>query len=260
MESGPLFRRVDVRPQVVPAYLPLCGGLNSQRQPRTGLAPAGRYLPEIAGVGANQPCQGDAPGHIFDIGMEVHARQTIALCYLSCNSILRADPISSPLHDCGVGTISEIKRLRRHNLATIRSERGAAKLAALLEISVALLYQMSIAKGASARNINDAMARMIEQKCGLPERWLDKNHAEAAVPKPETRSTYADAKLEELATLWKYLNEETKDFLLGKAKYERTIRFTGDPAARSKYQKDLVRLTESTRRLEESIRKPATED
>lgn len=119
---------------------------------------------------------------------------------------------------------------------------------------------MSDAKGKSARNVSDAMARKIEQKCSLPERWLDKDHAAPSIQKAAPASNIVDDKLRELSELWKYLNEETKDFLLGKAKYERTIRFTGDPAARSKYQRDLVRLTESTKRLEESIRKPATEE
>lgn len=90
---------------------------------------------------------------------------------------MQADTSSKLLQNIGMGRIRKIQELRRANLASLRAEKGPVILADLTGISVALLFQMSLGKGTSARNVSDANARVIEDKCGLQEGWLDTDHS-----------------------------------------------------------------------------------
>jgi hypothetical protein len=71
---------------------------------------------------------------------------------------------------------------------------------------------------------------------------------------PRTPGDLDDPVLAEMIGLWKYLGPEARQHMLGTAKFERTVQFRGDPKRRDQYHRDLQRVTESQRKLEESIR------
>lgn len=125
--------------------------------------------------------------HVLDMVCEAHADR-LALCYPACNSSLGADRNSSLLDHPGVGTIKELKERRRKNLARLRDEVGANKLAELTELPAAMLYQMALGKGKNARNVNDDHARLIEEKANKPRGWLDLPHGETVSHLPAPRA------------------------------------------------------------------------
>jgi hypothetical protein len=163
--------RINVRPKVMAADSG--SGLDGKGQSRAGLPPVGGDLPQIPGVRIELLGEPLPAGHVGDVGGEVHTPPTIANCYPKVNSNARADKSSRLLHHPFVGRISEIEQLRRTNLARLREEIGPAELERKTGLSVAHLYQMSLGKDDNARNVNDQHARLIEQKAGKPEGWLD---------------------------------------------------------------------------------------
>lgn len=54
------------------------------------------------------------------------------------------------------------------------------------------------------------------------------------------RSTDADPRLSEITQLWPHLTEETKERVVGFAKFERTNQFNGDPDRRAEFEKALA--------------------
>jgi hypothetical protein len=82
------------------------------------------------------------------------------------------------LHDRAVTDLSTISKIRRHNLTTLRTTMGPAKLSEETGIDVRQLYQMTLAKGKARRPISDERARSIEKKLGLPPAWLDTDRRE----------------------------------------------------------------------------------
>jgi hypothetical protein len=71
---------------------------------------------------------------------------------------------------------------------------------------------------------------------------------------PRTPGDLDDPLLAELIGLWEHLGPEARAHMIGIAKFERTIQYRGDSKRRDQYHRDLQRVTESQRRLEESIR------
>ncbi|WP_434212769.1 helix-turn-helix domain-containing protein [[Pseudomonas] boreopolis] len=69
--------------------------------------------------------------------------------------------------------LSAIKENRRQRLALLLQERGRHLVAEKTGLSPSYLYQMSEAKGSSARNVSDETAESIERALGLPAGWLD---------------------------------------------------------------------------------------
>lgn len=72
-----------------------------------------------------------------------------------------------------MGLMDDIQRIRRANLALLCEQRGQAQVSADTRIAPAMLYQMSTAKGKSARPVKDPKAKVIESRCGLAAGWLD---------------------------------------------------------------------------------------
>lgn len=102
------------------------------------------------------------------------------------NSGPQADTTSSLLEHQGVISIEEKKAIRRANVALLLDEHGQTRLADLTEIAPALLYQMAKGRGKSKRQVNDRYARLIEDKLGLADGWMDVDHSGKA-PQAEPR-------------------------------------------------------------------------
>lgn len=114
------------------------------------------------------------------------------------------------LHHHSMMRIKHIRELRRQNLAALREKIGASRVATLTGIAPSQLYQMSLGKRGSARNINDEQARHIETACNKPAGWLDLDHSgkpEILVEMPTT----ADWPFKSIAySRFRELSEEQK--------------------------------------------------
>lgn len=76
--------------------------------------------------------------------------------------------------DLSPKTIYIIKARRRDRLARLLDEHGKVQLSKLVDISADYLWQMGKGTGKSARGVNDANARKIEEALGKPAGWMDR--------------------------------------------------------------------------------------
>lgn len=70
-------------------------------------------------------------------------------------------------------SVTEIKAIRRHNLALLMATWGQAELAKATGLPPAYLYHMAKGTGKQARGVSDKNARLIESATGVERGWLD---------------------------------------------------------------------------------------